>query len=366
MSFNDEVFRLSVPSDITNLNGSAAWQSPSNIALVKYWGKKGDQVPANASISFTLKNCYTETAMDYRYQKGQGKSLRFLFEGQENTAFQQKIEKFLDKVTPYFPFLNDTQLIVSSSNSFPHSSGIASSASAMSALALCLCSIEEAIRQGNWNEEEKKQKASFIARIGSGSACRSVYGGLVAWGAHKDISHSSDYYGVELLDVSKNFNNYCDTVLLIDKGQKKVSSTAGHGLMKGHPFAAQRFVQAEENMTHLLGALREGNTDDFRKIVETEALTLHAMMMTGNPYFMLFRPNTIAVIEKIWDFREQTRLDIVFTLDAGANVHILYPQTQKETIMQFIKNELVAYCEKSEYICDETGSGPTKPTTKVC
>lgn len=366
MTFNDEVFRLAIPDGgFEPFSGNTVWRSPSNIALVKYWGKKGDQLPANASLSYTLKNCYTETSLDYNYKAGQGRALKFMFEGAEHPVFQQKVEAFFDKISVYFPFLQDLHVAIHSTNSFPHSSGIASSASAMSALALCLCSVEQQLH-GHWPEEDRLRKASFIARIGSGSACRSIYGGLVSWGAHAHISDSSDYYGVELTDVHDDFKAYCDTVLLIDKGQKKVSSTAGHGLMKGHPFALQRFVQAEKNLTDLLAALKEGNRDEFRKIIETEALTLHAMMMTGAPYFMLFRPNTIAAIEKIWDYREQTRQDIVFTLDAGANVHILYPQTQKEAVMQFIQDELVAYCEKSEYICDESGTGPYKPSAKLC
>ncbi|MFN3917751.1 MAG: diphosphomevalonate/mevalonate 3,5-bisphosphate decarboxylase family protein [Flavobacteriales bacterium] len=358
MSFNDEVFKLNLQQhkDCT-IEGKVSWRSPSNIALVKYWGKKGNQLPANPSVSYTLKNCYTETSVDFTYGKNSNRDLNFLFKGKENTVFKQKIEVFLQKVTPYFPFLADINLTINSSNSFPHSSGIASSASAMSALALCLCSIEEQFRD-SWTDADKYRKASFISRIGSGSACRSVYGGLVAWGEHKSLEKSSDYYGIEVKEIHEDFKTYADTVLLIDKGQKKVSSTIGHSLMHEHPFASQRFVQAEHNLSTLLSILKEGNKDDFRKIVESEALSLHAMMMTANPYFILFRPNTIAVIEKIWDFREQTRLDIVFTLDAGANVHILYPLTQKNAINQFVKDELIGYCEKREYICDEIGTGP--------
>jgi diphosphomevalonate decarboxylase len=358
MSFNDEVFKFEISNENNySREGRVSWRSPSNIALVKYWGKKGNQIPANPSISYTLKNCYTETSVEYSYSRNSGRKLNFLFEGKENFAFNQKIETFLDKVTPYFSFLKDIHLTVNSSNSFPHSSGIASSASAMSALALCLCAIEENFRE-SWAEEEKYRKASFIARIGSGSACRSVYGGLVAWGEHSLIEDSSNYFGVQVNEVHDDFKTYADTVLLIDKGQKKVSSSVGHSLMHGHPFAEKRFTQAENNLSDLLHMLKLGDREGFRKIVEGEALSLHAMMMTANPYFMLFRPNTIAAIEKIWDFREQTRLDIVFTLDAGANVHILYPLAQKDAINQFIKDELIGYCEKREYICDESGTGP--------
>nr|MBS9767593.1 diphosphomevalonate decarboxylase [Flavobacteriaceae bacterium] len=96
---------------------------------------------------------------------------------------------------------------------------------------------------------------------------------------------------------------------------------------------------------------------EFIRIVETEALTLHSMMMTSNPYFILMKPNTLEVIHQIWDFREQTDIPICFTLDAGANVHILYPKNQKEKVLTFIKNNLVQYCQNGHYILDNVGQG---------
>ena len=89
------------------------------------------------------------------------------------------------------------------------------------------------------------QKASFLARLGSGSACRSIEGDLVVWGKHDEIEGSSDLYGIKYpYEVHHNFKNYQDTILLVDKGEKQVSSTVGHNLMHNHPFAKQRFRQA--------------------------------------------------------------------------------------------------------------------------
>ena len=93
------------------------------------------------------------------------------------------------------------------------------------------------------------------------------------------------------------------------------------------------------------------------EIVESEALTLHAMMMSSNPYFILMKPNTLEIINKIWAFRKNTGLPVCFTLDAGANVHVLYPEKDTEKILEFIKNELVAYCENEQYLCDRIGAG---------
>ena len=104
----------------------------------------------------------------------------------------------------------------------------------------------------------------------------------------------------------------------------------------------------------------QGNLLHFIKIVESEALTLHAMMMTSMPYFMLMKPNTLEIINKIWSFRATSKTHVCFTLDAGANVHILYPESEKEKVYQFISNELVAYCENGQYICDQIGNGAQK------
>ena len=93
------------------------------------------------------------------------------------------------------------------------------------------------------------------------------------------------------------------------------------------------------------------------EIVESEALTLHAMMMTSMPYFILMKPNTLEIINRIWEFRLKTGSNICFTLDAGANVHVLYPESECEQVLEFIKNELVAFCQNGHYICDRIGFG---------
>ena len=156
------------------------------------------------------------------------------------------------------------------------------------------------------------------------------------------------------------FTNYQDTILLVDKGEKQVSSTVGHDLMHNHPFAEQRFLKAHHNLSALKSVLENGNLDDFIKIVESEALTLHAMMMTSMPYFILMKPNTLEIINKIWKFRNETKIPVCFTLDAGANVHVLYPENVVVETLQFIKDELVGYCQNGQYICDQIGFGSQK------
>ena len=348
-----------VPKDYLHTieKGTFEWSTPSNIALVKYWGKKEHQIPANPSISFTLKNCKTITKLTFsKIERINGFSFDLLFEGKPKESFRPKIQKFFERVEVYLPFLKDYHFTIDTQNTFPHSSGIASSASGMAALAVNLMSLEKQLNP-EMTEDYFNQKASFLARLGSGSACRSIKGEVVIWGNHQETENSSDLFGVEFANLHSNFKNYQDTILLVDKGEKQVSSTLGHDLMNGHPFAEKRFEQAHQNLSTIKSILANGTVDEFIKIVESEALTLHAMMMTSMPYFILMKPNTLEIINKIWKFREATQAPVCFTLDAGANVHVLYPENVREEVLQFIKNELVVYCQNGQYICDEIGNG---------
>ena len=136
-----------------------------------------------------------------------------------------------------------------------------------------------------------------------------------------------------------------------------MSSTVGHDLMHNHPFEAQRFEQANTHLTHLIPLLKSGNLNQFMQIVESEALSLHAMMLTSNPYFVLMKPNTLSVINAIWSYRNDTGTPVCFTLDAGANVHVLYPKAYSTEVRRFIEENLLKYCQNRRFINDEVGSG---------
>jgi diphosphomevalonate decarboxylase len=338
--------------------GSFQWSAPSNIALVKYWGKKDNQIPANPSVSFTLNNCKTVTKLAFAKKENQDTfSFDLLFEGKPKEDFKPKIQKFLERIEIYLPFLKEYHFTIDTQNTFPHSSGIASSASGMAALAMNFMSLEKELNP-EMTEAYFYQKASLLARLGSGSACRSIKGQVVVWGNQANIKGSSDLYGAEFPNViHENFKNYQDTILLVDKGEKQVSSTVGHDLMHDHPYAERRFAQAHENLDKLTTIFESGNLEEFIKVVESEALTLHAMMMTSMPYFILMKPNTLQIINTIWKFRNETKIPVCFTLDAGANVHVLYPENVSKKVLQFIKDELVDFCQNGQYICDEIGNG---------
>lgn len=357
---NTDQFLVKSPLQFVD-KASFTWQTPSNIALVKYWGKSNPQIPKNASISFTLKNCHTITTIEF-VKKNHSNNVDFevYFEGNLKEEFKPKIADFFKRIATYCPYIFEYQMTIHSQNSFPHSSGIASSASGLSAISMCLMSLEKQLNSET-SQEFSTKKASFLARLGSGSAARSIEGPLIVWGNHPEIEGSSDLFGVKFPhQIHPIFNNYQDVILLVDKGEKQVSSTVGHNLMLNHPYAENRFLQANENLSKMAKILQNGDIRAFINLVESEALTLHAMMLTSNPYFILMKPKTLEIIQKIWEYRQENNSNVCFTLDAGANVHVLFPENEKQTILQFIENDLAIFCYKKEYICDCAGFGASQ------
>ena len=337
-------------------HGGIKWQSPSNIALVKYWGKKGVQQPQNPSISMTLSTCRTETSVFY--EKSDRLGVRFHLDGKSNNEFKEKIEKFIVSNPDAFPHFDQLDIHIESHNTFPHSAGIASSASSMSALTLCLLDIE---RMANGAAKVDMQHASSLARLASGSACRSLYPAFSLWGQTEYHNPSSDDYAVSLEDeINPAFKSFHDSILIVSDEKKSVSSSEGHALMKDHPYAETRYNTARQNTANLLQALRDGDLQTFVKITESEAMQLHALMMCSNPSFVLLKPNTLKIINAIREFRAETDIPVCFTLDAGPNVHVLYPDQDSEIVERFIMDELERYCLNGNWISDHVGSGPSK------
>lgn len=329
-----------------------AQSCPSNIALIKYWGKYENQIPANPSISYTLNHCKTNTEMEFFAEEKF--SVQIFLAGTEERKFAEKIEKYFRSIEEYLPWILKGKYIIKTENTFPHSSGIASSASGFGAIAKCLMELDDQF-SGNPNEHFKIKKASFLARLGSGSACRSLYKGLVVWGKTDEVEDSSDLFAVPYPanEIHADFRSFNDWVLLIHEGEKSVSSTVGHGLMNTNPYADKRFQEAHKNFSELKRILKSGNMNQFIQLVEHEALTLHAMMMMSEPAFILMKAGTLAVINKIWEFRKETELPLFFTLDAGANVHLLFPSTMEEDkIKEFIIKELVQHTQNNGVVKD--------------
>lgn len=348
---------MMVPEEVPAA-GVVEWTCPSNIAIVKYWGKKPVQLPMNPSVSLTLSKALTKTTLQYEVMpENTEPEYRFTFEGRDVPEFSDRILRYLRSLAGTIPVLQHVRLHIDSSNTFPHSSGIASSASAFGALALCLASMEAAFKEAR-DPATYLRQASRLARLGSGSASRSLYGGFVLWGQTPVWEGSSDEYAIPVPHIHESFRGLRDSILIVEPGRKKVSSSAGHGIMESNPFAEARFEQARSNTGRLRTVLEEGNWPDFLQLMEEEALSLHAMMLTGRPGYLLMEPGTLRIINRIREYRADTGNHIGFTLDAGANVHVLFDPRHAAPVEAFLDAELLPFCHNRQVIHDRMGDGP--------
>ena len=340
----------------------SAWRSPSNIALIKYWGKRGMQLPCNPSLSFTLSACHTDMTVKAEMQSA-SPDIKVLYDGNEAPTFVPKIRAFFTRLYDDLPWLKGAMITIDSVNTFPHAAGIASSASSMSALALCLADID-AQKNGTSNpiDESWWYRVSRYARLGSGSASRSLFPVASIWGKTEHIKNSSDEYGIPFAEgIAPVYHTFHDAILIVNSEEKKVSSSAGHALMDNMPYAETRYGHAHESLLTLLEAMQsEDRIQDFISIVESEALQLHGLMMMGSPPYILFQPDTLKIIKEVWHFRETSGVPLCFTLDAGPNVHLLYPESHKSEVQEFIQSSLLQYCQDGIFILDQVGDGPVK------
>lgn len=330
-----------------------SYKAPSNIAFVKYWGKRDRQIPMNPSLSMTLSECYSEISISFRKESSLYNIKKFEFEGKENTLFKERFEKYLNSIVDLLPWLKNYSLEIKSQNSFPHSTGIASSASSFAALGLCLEHFDSHLNGRDIN----LRKASELARLGSGSASRSIFGPFVSWGEDSHVAHSSNSYASMVKNISSKFNNLQDSILIVSSKEKEVGSSAGHALMHGHLFNEVRYIQACDNLKNLVIAMNAGDIEGFGSILESEALTLHALMMTSDPSYLLLEGNSLFILDEVRKFRKQTKIPVYFTIDAGPNIHLIYPGEYRNQVNTFIDQNLKKYCENGKVIHDHVGAG---------
>ena len=177
---------------------------------------------------------------------------------------------------------------------------------------------------------------------------------MASWGKNDLGDKFKDEYATEIsADVKENLKAVGDTIVLVHEGEKSVSSTTGHSLMNRHPYRDIRIKNANKNYIELLKALKSGDTKRWGEIIESEALELHAMMMTSNPGYLLIKPKTLHVIETVRYLRDRYSVNTYFTLDAGPNVHILYPFSEKEKVLPLFEK----YFSSLKLIHDHVGEG---------
>ncbi len=275
-----------------------------NIAFVKYWGKIDEKLhlPANGSISMTLSDLYSQTTVEF----GDFPRDSIVLDGKE--VQDPKIKNHLDLIRQLGKSHKNAR--INSRNNFPTGSGIASSASGFAALTLAAC---KAI---GLNLDSKT--LSIIARQGSGSACRSIYGGFVEW-LHSTMSEGS--HAIQLAD--EHYWDVRDLITIVSTDTKRVSSTSGMvQTTKTSPLYQSRLAAVEDNLKAARDAIRFKNFKQLGEIAEYDSLLMHATMMTTRPPLLYWLPATVKIMHAVEQLRE-TGVPAYYTIDAGANVHVL-------------------------------------------
>ncbi len=226
-------------------------------------------------------------------------------------------------------------------------------------MACCLVDLKRQIEGEEIENELFLKLASTMARLGSGSASRSLYGPMALWGK-SSFYESSDEYAVCFPHIHESFSSIRDAILIVDSGPKSVSSTEGHGLMLKHPFASTRFDIAQKNLSEIVNVIQNGDWPSFGEIIENEALQLHALMMTSRPYFILIKPQTLHLINSLREYRRKNQAQIYFTLDAGPNLHLIYPSEESKKVEHFVNEFCRPHLETELVLYDLMGKGPRK------
>lgn len=285
----------------------ATAQSCANIAFIKYWGRKDHalRLPLNGSISMNLDNATTTTTV--AFDSALNTDEVQIAGAHTSPQATQRVSQQLDHVREMAGI--HTRARVVSRNSFPMGAGIASSASAFAALTVA------AVYAAGLDLDERA--LTILARLGSGSACRSIPAGFVEWYA----ANTSEGSFAEAIAPPGHWD-LRDLIAIVQTEHKKVESTKGHELVDPSPFAAVRLAEAERALPIVREALLAREFDTFGLVTEDEAIRMHVVAMTAQPSVLYWSPETVRIIHAVRDWRA-AGLPAYFTIDAGANVHVL-------------------------------------------
>ena len=315
----------------------ASARAHTNIALVKYWGKKDPQliIPQTDSLSLTLDKFFTDTTVEFIPSL---KHDNLVIDG--HTVAPQKMVKVTAVMNQVRSLSHQHFAKVISQNNVPMAAGLASSASAFAALALAASTAA--------GLHLSPHDLSRLARRGSGSATRSIFGGLVEW--HAGVDDASSYaepimeqvdFGIEMIAI------------LIDTKQKKVSSRGGMQLsVTTSPFyPAWRKVVAAD-MQAMKVAISKRDINQMGHIAEENAMRMHALTMSADPAYTYLEGATIKAINLIKGLREQG-INCYYTMDAGPNVKVIYDHQDRQRII----DKLAPVFGKDHLIIAQPGPG---------
>ena len=286
--------------------------APANIAFIKYWGRKDQmsRIPRNASISMNLSACTTTTTIDF--SPTYSKDTVF---GGFNVQEEKRIIDHIDRVRNIAGIRDRAHIMTE--NSFPKSAGIASSASGFAALtAASVSALGLTISE---------RELTGLARLGSGSACRSIPDGFVKWeGEYARTLFPPDHWTL------------CDIIVIVDKTTKDISSSEGHDRAESSPFFINRLQTLPERILRCEKALKSKNFDLLGEVIEEDCLDMHHVMQTQNPPLMYWNSTTKKIMDSVKVWRTKG-IPVYFTIDAGPNVHLICERKDEDRVMKSVK-----------------------------
>ncbi|RDW16019.1 diphosphomevalonate decarboxylase [Oceanobacillus arenosus] len=304
----------------------ATAKAHTNIALIKYWGKRDQALilPTNNSLSLTLDGFYTTTTVDFHDALTQDV---FMLNGQAVTGeAYQRVTKFLDLIRN-LSGKTDLYANIGSINEVPTAAGFASSASGFAALAAAGA---KAIGL-NLSDPE----LSRLTRQGSGSACRSIYGGFAEWemGEKED---GTDSYAVPI--APREYWDIRVAAVVLSSTMKKVSSRAGmKRTVETSPFYSGWIDSIPNDLNGIKVGIQEKDFEKVGAISEANCLKMHATTLGANPPFTYWHDTTLRVMHTVQEMRANG-IPAYFTIDAGPNVKVLYLPEDEARVEETLRN----------------------------
>ncbi len=301
----------------------ATVKSPANIAFVKYWGRIDDNLilPLNDSISMNLNNCFTKTTVEFGKVEHDEIKVKF-FESDYKKLEDRKLKRILDQINRIRKIYKINKSVkIYSENNFPDSCGIASSASAFSALVKALYeALEINISEKNLTIETRL--------AGSGSATRSIPEGFTKWLKGNGQSNSSYAYSI----ADSSYWELYDLILIIDTKEKTVGSFEGH--KRAHnEFLQARLENIDQRIKQIEQSIIDRDIEKLGEVIEADAVSLHTVAMNSKPPIFYLNDKTWAAIFKILDLRKKGIVGY-FTIDAGPNVHLICEKKFKDKLKE--------------------------------
>ncbi|MEN2667650.1 diphosphomevalonate decarboxylase [Listeria aquatica] len=288
----------------------------TNIALIKYWGKRDEKLilPSNSSLSITLDKFFTETT--FEWDDSQKKDVLVLNGVEREDA---KVQRYLDVLRSEFGIAS--RAVIHSENHVPTAAGLASSASAFAALAVAA--------SASLARNDSKMELSRLARLGSGSASRSIFGGLAIWQKGENTD-GSDSYAVPF--ESELTNQLAVVVAIVSDQPKKISSRDGmKQTVQTSPFFGEWTKTAELDLELIKKAFAHSDFTQVGEILEHNAMKMHATTLSANPPFTYFSQESLLVMEAVRKLRADG-IEAYFTMDAGPNVKIVCLKQDEEKV----------------------------------